>query len=540
MSRPASFITACFLLLLASANAQNVTGKIKSTGDAQLHVIRLFADSFPQVSLTFQAETSTGAPVWNLEQKDVSVEENDQQGKITSFRLLSAEKHLQTMVVIDHSGSMATDWRYAEWYSRIDWDTIPYTDTIRYYYVLQYPEKYTQINNNSHGEIAVEGPWIKRDTFYIRKKIPVWHDYKTPLWYAQQGAKVFLNSMSQQDSCGVVGFSDFPDVEIPYAVRNESAITQIDNMRAVGATAFFDAVDRSLNQLIYHRGLRAIVALTDGADNSSKTKIDEVIAKAKKMRCPVYVIGLGDVDQVALEKLTSETGGELFLTTDATKLEEVFLKISLKLQSVYEVVYESPFLKSSDPTHELQLRFDVDSMYLKSQIIDLPLPPSVITHLEKRETQQNTFQQSFPLVIDSSIVIAPPTVNITPEATADNPPASEFPYGALAVTLAIVGAGTLVYRKAKRKSKQSTLNLVSVFPNPANGPVTINYVADPQITGLRLVVINESGIQVYSQPLQAEMQTTGIDLSEMATGIYLLRLESDSAVSATEKVVIHR
>ncbi|HEU4719281.1 MAG TPA: hypothetical protein VFU15_15660 [Bacteroidia bacterium] len=92
-----------FLVPFLQIRAQHVSGKIKSTGNADLHVIRLYADSFPKVDLVFQAEDTLGNPVWNLAQKDVRVEEDGRQGRITSFQLLSEEQHLQTMLVIDHS-----------------------------------------------------------------------------------------------------------------------------------------------------------------------------------------------------------------------------------------------------------------------------------------------------------------------------------------------------------------------------------------------------------------------------------------------------
>ncbi len=545
------FITACFLILIFAANAQTVNGQLKSTGDANLHVIRLFADSFPQVALTFHAETDSGLPVWNLQKRDVRVEENDQRGKITSFRLLSEEHHLQTMLVIDHSGSMKRDWRYFEWLNAIDWDTIPFTDTIRQYCYVQSMPAYTYSpaqTGYADGEISYSGPTvpcIMRDTFYVLRRMPEWPG-PTPLWYAQQGAKVFIKTMnSPQDTTGLIGFSDFPDVYIKHAQNSENTFSKIDAMRPDGATAFYDAVDQSLNHLVYHRGLRAIVALTDGRDNSSRVSLVNLIAKAKKMRCPVYVIGLGNVDQVALEKLTSETGGELYLTNDATKLEEVFLAISRKLQAVYEVVYESPFLKSSEPTHALQLRFDVDSMFLNSQIIDLPLPESVITHLQKREAKQMIFQQSFPIMDSTTNVNAGTVVEnseaILPEIKTDTPDENEFPYETLGITFLAVGAGALIYKKVKRDSKKpAQLRIVNVFPNPSSGPVTINYFADAEIGALRLTVMNGEGREIYSEALESTLQSAEIDLGQEAQGIYFVQIQSASVASPVTKLILQR
>ncbi len=527
-----SLFVAFGLLFTNVLPSQTVNGQLQSNTSANVHVVRLFADSFPRVSLTFHAEDTQGNPLWNLKQSDVSVTENSQQGKIVDFRLVSQEKHLQTMLVIDHSGSMNEDWNYWEWYNTLNQDSLP-VDTIRQYYICRDTPKDF---NPEMGYYPCEVSEL-RDTFYIAKRLPRHADFIPPLWYAQQGAKQFIKSFkSKQDSTGIIGFASTPDFYLPYAPNNATTYNAIDQLEADGATAFYDALDQSLNHLVYHRGQRAIVALTDGDDNSSRVKLDAVIAKAKKMRCPIYIIGLGSVNPYALQQIVNETGGELFMTTDPTKLDEVFLKISRKLQSVYELVYESPFLKSSDETHALQLKFDVGKQFLKSQLIDLPLPESVIVHLQQKEKKQQDFQANYPLemseseiaTIDSPVFDQPVPIAI--------PPAKEFPYTSLGITLLVAGAGTLIYRKRKATQEKETLVLQPVFPNPSSGIITINYVSSTELPFVTLRVFNQSGTLVTEE----EIQQSGmpINLERLSNGLYLLQVTSTTHVSNTEKAII--
>lgn len=534
------FIFLLFLALLAipaPAKAQQVNGRIKSTGEANLHVIRLYADSFPQVSLIFHAENSAGQPVWNLEAKDLRVEEEGRTGRITKFRPVSQEQHLQTMLVLDHSGSMARDWRYDKWYNELNWDTIP-SDTFYHYYRCN-------CVNTSSGIIANEG-WTDMpcecgatqvDSVFTIKRIPFYYDYKSPLMYAQEGARVFVRSMSGKgDSTGIVGFSDTPDLYLPYAADNERTAWAINGMQATGSTAFYDAIDRSLNHLVYHRGLRAIVALTDGKDNASLLNLDQLISKAKKMRCPVYVIGLGDVDPVSLTRLAAETGGELYLTNDAKKLEDVFAQIAGKLKSVYELVYESPFLKSEEPTHELRLRFDVDSMYLRSQIVDLPLPESVVEYLEEKEEAQQDLAGQFPLTeTEAAESPEPVTENVSVIAPA-NEEEREFPYGALGITLAVAGAGTLVYRKTQ-KNRKNSVSITNLFPNPTPGPFQLSYSANGFPGAGRLTVTDANGVQVYVQALSSPADTVSVNLEQEAPGMYFACVEMGGEKSISRFII---
>lgn len=70
----------------------------------------------------------------------------------------------------------------------------------------------------------------------------------------------------------------------------------------------------------------------------------------------------------------------------------------------------------------------------------------------------------------------------------------------------------------------------SVYPNPANGVVTINN-ADVELASLQLV--NTLGRTVYASKV-----TSTLDVSSIPTGVYFLNLKATDGASATKKLII--
>jgi Ca-activated chloride channel family protein len=98
-----AFSTAVF------GQTKQVTGKLSSTDTADLTILNIYPDSFPDVSVVFKAETRKGEPVWNLSKEKMMVKENTQNCKVISLAPVSQFKPINIGIVIDHSGSMQED-----------------------------------------------------------------------------------------------------------------------------------------------------------------------------------------------------------------------------------------------------------------------------------------------------------------------------------------------------------------------------------------------------------------------------------------------
>jgi VWFA-related protein len=111
---------------------------------------------------------------------------------------------------------------------------------------------------------------------------------------------------------------------------------RIEELQPEGETALFDAVFAAIETLEAGRppGKHAVVALTDGIDNSSRRRVDEVIARAREARVPLHMLGLGrpgELDEKVMREMARQTGGEFHHARNEDDLVHIFEDLSIQL-----------------------------------------------------------------------------------------------------------------------------------------------------------------------------------------------------------------
>jgi VWFA-related protein len=147
----------------------------------------------------------------------------------------------------------------------------------------------------------------------------------------------FVNMMSSET--GRVSLIPFSTrVEAPRAFTNDKVALKkrIGDLAPAGETALLDAVYTAVATLEADdaKGKRAVVAMTDGIDNSSRRRVEEVIARAKDANIKLYLLGFGrtdEIDHATMERMAKETGGQYFHAKNKDKLLEIFEKLSIEL-----------------------------------------------------------------------------------------------------------------------------------------------------------------------------------------------------------------
>src|SRR6185295_4816110 len=91
----------------------------------------------------------------------------------------------------------------------------------------------------------------------------------------------------------------------------------IRKLQPYGETALFDATYESVCVLEADqpRGRRAVIAMTDGIDNSSRRRVEEVIERAKEGRIPLYMLAFGrsgEIDEFTMRQMADATGGKYY------------------------------------------------------------------------------------------------------------------------------------------------------------------------------------------------------------------------------------
>ncbi len=115
-------------------------------------------------------------------------------------------------------------------------------------------------------------------------------------------------------------------------------------------TLLYDAIYlASREKFNQETGRKAMIILTDGDDQGSKTKIQEAIAAAQKSNAIIYVILIADTGSYgnfgyygysAAKKLSEESGGRLInVGNNGKKLEAAFQQIEDELRTQYVATY---------------------------------------------------------------------------------------------------------------------------------------------------------------------------------------------------------
>jgi VWFA-related protein len=161
----------------------------------------------------------------------------------------------------------------------------------------------------------------------------------------KEAVREFLEVMPSGSRVAVVVFSDDVRVRVPLTDDTGEVREAVEAIRAQGSTRFYDAVDRALDLIAEEGGRRAVLALTDGMDNSSEEATPpSLVRKARNVGVPVHTLGVGSEDEIAtdvLRELASETRGEWFHAPRPEQLRSIFEELARGLGESYTLTYRT-------------------------------------------------------------------------------------------------------------------------------------------------------------------------------------------------------
>jgi VWFA-related protein len=151
----------------------------------------------------------------------------------------------------------------------------------------------------------------------------------------------------------------------PYTSDHDELRRALSRSTARGQTALFDAVAMGLRHLDGgHRTRKVLVVVSDGADNASHTRFDEVLDRALRNDVVIYAIGVYDANDHdakpgLLRQLADVTGGEAFFPRTNAEVTPVLERIARDIRSSYTVGYTPP--AGSGANRPRSVRVDVRS-----------------------------------------------------------------------------------------------------------------------------------------------------------------------------------
>jgi Ca-activated chloride channel family protein len=178
----------------------------------------------------------------------------------------------------------------------------------------------------------------------------------TRLDAARVAAKTFLDQVPEKFRVGVVSFATRAVVGVAPTQDRALVTSALDTLKPGEGTAIGDAVALSV-QVGQPEGEnvqtppRAIVLISDGAQDGGRIDPSEAAQQAKRLGIPVYTVLVGTADGVVeeeltggykritkvppnpetLEKVAKESGGEFFAAPDAEGLSRVYEELGSRL-----------------------------------------------------------------------------------------------------------------------------------------------------------------------------------------------------------------
>jgi len=176
---------------------------------------------------------------------------------------------------------------------------------------------------------------------------------------AREAAEHVLSWLDARDEASIFTFDTSLEQPTPFTEGLRTLPRSLESLKPFGATSLHDAIARTAERVGAREGRRrAVVVLTDGADNASRLSPSEVSAIASAIDVPVYIFGIvpsidnpsedvakPSADRSAfvgpLSDLAGWTGGHVFVASTPAQRNQAAHQIIDELRHQYLIAFES-------------------------------------------------------------------------------------------------------------------------------------------------------------------------------------------------------
>ena len=166
-----------------------------------------------------------------------------------------------------------------------------------------------------------------------------------PLADAKSALMSLVNTLDPNDSVALITFNTKATVAQGLTTDRNAIRAAINGAAANGDTAIFDATAAAMDLLAKAdaSSRRAIVLLTDGADNSSTVSLGTITTRLRSAGYPLYVVGLGSsLDNATLKALADAgNGGGLYIAPTSAQLAGIYAGLAQQIKTQYVITYDS-------------------------------------------------------------------------------------------------------------------------------------------------------------------------------------------------------
>ena len=189
--------------------------------------------------------------------------------------------------------------------------------------------------------------------------------------FEQNAAINFLKRIWKEgDVVTIISFDEQSYVHLKSGDNLQEAMWTLRQVRPTGkTTSFFDAVTLAaqlIEQSAEEDTRQAIIVISDGADNTSKSSLASTLTEMQRRNTVFYAINPSDSaivrlnrviakGQENLEALVKATGGLVFVSDENRDLENIFGKILSELRTQYLIMYYSLIQRMDGKFHTIEV-----------------------------------------------------------------------------------------------------------------------------------------------------------------------------------------
>src|SRR5262245_30041656 len=173
-------------------------------------------------------------------------------------------------------------------------------------------------------------------------------------------ALAFVEASKPEDEMFVVNFNEEVQLGLPPDQPFSNNVTHLrealSRLVVRGQTSLYDALWMALEHLKKgHHDKKAVVVLSDGADNASTHSFLETLAAARRSQATIYSVGIyepgsEDRDPKSLKELARATGGEAVFPQSIDEVESICKHFAHTIRAQYTLGY-SPSNTAKDGSY---------------------------------------------------------------------------------------------------------------------------------------------------------------------------------------------
>lgn len=178
-------------------------------------------------------------------------------------------------------------------------------------------------------------------------------DYKpTRLDAARESARILINGLHRKDNVGIVIFSGGATTSAYLSPYKDKVLEKLAAIKQTeGETALGDGLALAVDMATsVPNKKKVIILMSDGMNNAGVISPDEAVLFAKTSDIRVYTVGVGskdkavlgydwfgrpqyaDLDEVTLQMIAKETGGQYFKSVDTSTLSRIYSELPKKIE----------------------------------------------------------------------------------------------------------------------------------------------------------------------------------------------------------------